>query len=204
MSQKSSARERRQARTRDEILNAAIELIMQQGFDKLQMREIARKVDYSIGGLYEYFGSKDEIIAAVCREGEARLSAHLGAVSLDQPVDQYLLELGLAYVQYARRNPQYFQLMFTQLRAGAEEYTRAPDIPSEGSYRLLVNAVQRGINDGLIRTRPGYGVDEIAYSLWGLVHGLATLQVTYLSEVQFDFAQSDRAAIATFIAGLAR
>ena len=60
-----TARERRQERTRDEILSAALELVIEHGMDKLQMRQIADRVDYSIGGLYEYFSGKDEIIAAI-------------------------------------------------------------------------------------------------------------------------------------------
>ena len=202
MTEELTARERRQARTRESILNAAIELIMEAGIDNLQMRELAERVDYSIGGLYAYFGSKDEIVEAVCVEGETRLSAYLGAVPLDQPVEDYLQALGTAYINYARNNPQYFKLTFSYLQAGAQEYTREPDIPPEGSYRLLLNGIQRGIEQGVFNTREGYGLDEMAYSLWALVHGLAVLQSSYLSGVAFNFEQADQHAMATFIRGL--
>ena len=61
---KRTPRERRYARTRQEILDAAMELVQEKGPDKLSMRELARRVDYSPAGLYEYYENKDEIIVA--------------------------------------------------------------------------------------------------------------------------------------------
>lgn len=200
-----TARERRQERTRDEILSAALELVIEQGMDKLQMRQIANRVDYSIGGLYEYFSGKDEIIAALCREGDARLANYLRAVPTDLPLRDYLTELGLAYVRFARENPEHFTMLFTNR---VPEIGSLPDdhdeVHPEDSFSILLHAVKIGIADGVIVPEEGYGAVEISYSLWAVGHGMATLQVSYLRDLDLDFEVADRYALEKFVASLMR
>ncbi len=69
----SQTRQRRHVRTKQAILDAALEIVIQDGPAALSMRALAERIDYSPAGLYEYFGSKEEIIAAVCDEGQRML-----------------------------------------------------------------------------------------------------------------------------------
>ncbi|MFQ5944012.1 MAG: TetR/AcrR family transcriptional regulator [Anaerolineales bacterium] len=171
-----TTRERRHARTRDEILAAALEIINEKGPDGLSLREIARRVDYSPAGLYEYFGSKDEIIAAVCAEGDRRLRAALKSVPHALPPSEYLVELALAYVRYAREHKEHFTL--TSTRLVPESPVPYDEVEPGETYQILLDAVQAAIDAGIIRTGEGYGIDEVAYSLWALGHGVASLQVS--------------------------
>ena len=68
-------RTRRQERTRRAILDSALAIVAESGPDALSMRAIADRIDYSAAGLYEYFGSKEEILNAVREEGMAQLGA---------------------------------------------------------------------------------------------------------------------------------
>jgi AcrR family transcriptional regulator len=195
-----TARERRQARTREEILAAALAIIREEGPDQLTLRALARRVDYSPAGLYEYFDSKDDIIAAVCDEGSRRLLALMQAVPVDLPPADYLVELGLAYIAFARRNVDHFLLMFTQVEERGE--TPFEELPLDESYRLLLDAVQMALEVGAIWAPENSGRDQVAYGLWGLAHGLAMLQVTNLRGVAFDFAGADRNVLETHLRGL--
>lgn len=195
-----SPRERRYARTRQEILDTALELLNESGFEGLSLREIARRVDYSPAGLYEYFDSKDAIVDALCLEADRRLRSYLKSVPTTLPPDEYLVDLGLAYIRYARNNRDHFLLRATRF------IPEGPSVPFEEidpgeTFGILLNGVQAAIDAGIIQTRGGYGLNEIAYSMWALVHGLATLQLTNLSNVAFDYERADRDAIETFIKG---
>ncbi len=195
-----SPREKRQARTRQEILDAALELIGEQGPEKFSLRALARRVDYSPAGLYEYFDSKDAIISAVCEEGDRRLRRYLEQVPLDLPLEQYFIELGEAYIQFALRNEEHFMLMFGHVVDG-------PPIPydavvQDGSYGILLQAVGRAIEDGAFQARPDFDRDDIAYALWSLVHGSAVMQLTSLRNLIYDFEKADRGALKTFLRGL--
>ncbi len=66
---------RRHVRTKQAILDAALEIVIQNGPAALSMRSLAERIDYSPAGLYEYFSSKEEIISAVCDEGQRMLYA---------------------------------------------------------------------------------------------------------------------------------
>lgn len=195
-----SPRERRHARTRQEILDTALEILNESGPEGLSLREIARRVDYSPAGLYEYFDNKDAIVAALCIEADRRLLSYLKSVPTTLPPDEYLVELGLAYVRYARNNRDHFLLRATRIIPDMPSVPFADIDPGE-TFGILLNGVQAAIEAGIMYTREGYGLVEIAYSLWALGHGLATLQLTNLSNVEFDYEDADRVALETFIQG---
>ncbi len=51
---------------RMEIVKAAVDLFVQKGFHKTTVREIARKFGMSVGTLYEYIRTKEDILYLVC------------------------------------------------------------------------------------------------------------------------------------------
>lgn len=57
--------QRRAAKRRTEILNAAIHLFAQKGFHATTTRDIADAADLSEGTIYNYFGSKEHIFVAL-------------------------------------------------------------------------------------------------------------------------------------------
>lgn len=202
-----SPRERRYMRTQQAILDAARAIIHEQGVDRLSIRAIAERIDYSPAGLYEYYGSKEEIIDAVCGQGHLKLKRYLAAVPTGLPVPEYLVEIGMAYIRFAVQNPDYFLLMFTH----SVEYPDYPDAPTPSprfpsaammhetsSFPILMQGVQRGLEDGSIRGEAGYGQAEIAYALWALVHGMAMLRITTLRSYSASFDETDRRTLARF------
>ncbi|MEE8136765.1 MAG: TetR/AcrR family transcriptional regulator [Thermodesulfobacteriota bacterium] len=51
---------------RKEIVNAAVDLFVRKGFHRTTIREIAQKFGMSIGTLYEYIRTKEDILILVC------------------------------------------------------------------------------------------------------------------------------------------
>lgn len=51
---------------RKEIVNAAVDLFVRKGFHKTTIREIAKKFGMSVGTLYEYIRTKEDILILVC------------------------------------------------------------------------------------------------------------------------------------------
>jgi AcrR family transcriptional regulator len=200
---KTTPRERRQERTRQAIIHSALRLIREKGPNELSLREVARRIDYSPAGLYEYFDSKEDLIQAVCAEANDRLRAVLESVDPALETEEYLVELGLAYLRFARQQPEHFTFLSTRLES--ETPVEAPDkfeIDPQGSFMILYNAVQKAIETGVLQTSEGFGVMEISYSLWSLVHGMAMLQTQNLQGFPIDFERTDREAIARFLRGL--
>jgi len=203
---KKSPRERRHQRTRTAILTTAIELIREKGADKLSLREIARRIDYSPAGLYEYFGSKDEIIESICTEGNIRLSSYMAQVDDSLPFETYIFELGKQYIRFAVEDSDYFMLMFSRMLPNAPDMSEEdflsykPDRTDSFSYAYY--AVEQAVVDGIIQIRDDQPVIHIAVGFWGVVHGLAMLRVTHLADYPIDFEMIERTTIETFLQGL--
>ncbi len=195
-------RHKRHARTKAAILDAAREIIAEKGIEALSMRSLAHRIDYSAASLYEYFGSKEEIITAVCETGHQRLWQYMGRVDNTQSAEAYLVELGLAYIAFAVQNSDHFWLMFSVLQDNSGEKTTEEIIEGQSSYGLLLRALRTGIEAGVFKTRPGYDLSEMGYSTWALVHGLAMLRITHLQGYKSDFDNADRQALITFVQGL--
>ncbi len=193
-----SPRQRRHARTRQAILDAARRIVAQEGAEALSMREIARRIDYSPAGLYEYFDGKEDIIGAICVEGSQRLADHLSSVPEALPPAERVAALGRAYLDFARDNAEHYRLMFNAPQTPTRE--EAP--PYGGPYDILRHAVRDGIEAGAFPARPGFGTEEMAFAAWSLVHGIASLRATRAGAAAEAMDAAAGPALAAFVRGL--
>jgi AcrR family transcriptional regulator len=53
-----------QAARRERVLEAALELAAEGGYDAVQMRDVAGRAQVALGTIYRYFSSKDHLLAA--------------------------------------------------------------------------------------------------------------------------------------------
>src|SRR5882762_4813068 len=99
-------REREKTALREEILEAARELFVTEGYEKVSMREIAKKIEYSPTTIYLYFRDKQDLIHQVCQETFAMLIQTLKSLNLDltSPVEG-LRQAGYAYVHFGLEHP---------------------------------------------------------------------------------------------------
>ena len=75
------------------------------GPEALSLRQVARRADFSPAALYNYFSSRDEIIASLFAESFERLNTYLKRVPTDLPLKTRVVELGMAYLDFGRENP---------------------------------------------------------------------------------------------------
>jgi AcrR family transcriptional regulator len=78
--------------TRALILNTALELLHERGYEDTTMRAIAEKAGVSLGNAYHYFGSKDHLIQAFYhRTHEEHLRVSLPALAKESSLKARLL-----------------------------------------------------------------------------------------------------------------
>ncbi len=170
---KEKPRERRQARLREAIIQAAEEIIESEGPDALNMRDVADRIDYSASNLYEYFSSKDELLAVVINEALTRLIMHVRHTSSDVSVGKRLHAFGSAYLEFAHAHPQLYLRIFGRKVTQEKLYDT-----EETLYDLLREIIQEGITSGSFVPRPGFGLQEMTFGCWSIVHGIAMLRIT--------------------------
>ena len=57
-----------QTARRSRVLDAALQLASEGGYDAVQMREVAARADVALGTLYRYFSSKERLLVAAMDE----------------------------------------------------------------------------------------------------------------------------------------
>jgi len=96
-----------QAARRDRVLDAALNLAAEGGYDAVQMRDVAARAQVALGTIYRYFSSKDHLLAAcqleLWREMADRFEQRppIGSSAADRVID--LLERAM---RAAEREPQ--------------------------------------------------------------------------------------------------
>src|SRR5689334_15258908 len=97
--------------TRDALLHAAGRILTEEGAAALTMRRLAAEVTATTSAIYALFGSKQEVLRAMYRQGFEGLAQRLGEVAEHDPVAR-VRALGLAYRHAALERPPLYQVMF--------------------------------------------------------------------------------------------
>jgi AcrR family transcriptional regulator len=67
--EKPDRRERRRARTREQLKTAALELVLEKGYDQLSIQDITDRADLGRGTFYIYFNDKQDIVWKIIADG---------------------------------------------------------------------------------------------------------------------------------------
>jgi AcrR family transcriptional regulator len=183
---------------RQQILDAAREIFVANGYDDLSMRRIADRIGYSPTAIYLHFKDKAGLVQALCDETFAGLNKRLESLAKKHADPLDYLDAGLrAYIDHGLKNPSHYHVVFV---AGP----RAVDYQYEGStgqraFQFLSGCVAACMAAGRIRK----GDAEVtAQTLWMAVHGLVALLI---SDKSFPFASRQKLIdqlMGTLIAGL--
>ncbi|TQS42031.1 TetR/AcrR family transcriptional regulator [Cryptosporangium phraense] len=148
MSPREQRRAQRVATSREQILDAAEELFGDQGYRATSLQQVAGRAEFSVGALYQFFASKDELLRAVMkRRGLVQLAEMTAAA------DDGLLPLVDTILAFHRRYPAFGRL-------SARVYSPGSDAPAgydatEPTYRtamdLYATAIRRGQAAGRVR-----------------------------------------------------
>jgi AcrR family transcriptional regulator len=176
---KAQRRERERAEFREEVLAAARQIVLEEGFDALTMRKIAEAIEYAPGTIYLYFESRDAIAFELCRSGFASFFETLAPVAAIADPFERFRELGERYVNFGLENPETYRLLFMEdpkfSEAGFHERTEAPDSPGNQALGILI-----GIFDELRaqnRLKSMADSRTLAETVWAGVHGIVALRI---------------------------
>lgn len=158
--------------TRVNILDAAYKIVKQEGWQALSMRKIADEIEYTAPIIYEYFSSKEAILAELNKKGYLYLANEMEeARNLHElPADQ-LEAMWMAYWNFAFKKKELYQLMFgVQMNCCSMQKPAEIEAPS----KLIRGAIRQLIGGKNISE------DEVCrryYSYWSVVHGLVSINL---------------------------
>lgn len=214
---------RRYTLMRQEIVQAAQQIIREHGIDGLSMRAIAKLVHTSPANLYEYFLNKEEIILSVYNDFLVGLLTTLQEIPTHSTGRDYLFTLCMQYIDYVGKDPSQLQIVsyHAQLDGFSEESIATENKPNVQSlspthdkyvdpiaaayvantqqiFQLFLHAVERCRHEQSISSVT-LGANDITHVIWAFIHGLVTLSIQDVSILDRNTIQT---AINQFIDGL--
>jgi AcrR family transcriptional regulator len=158
--------ERRQA-TEAEILEAAWDLVREQGLAALSLRELGARVGMRAQSLYVYFPSKNAIYDAMFAEGNRELLRQRGLLTVDPDPLVAMRQSAHQFVEFCISDAARYQLLFQRTIPGFE--------PSEASYDLA----KQSLGWGRDRLRAVGLTVQADLDLWtGVIGGLVSQQLS--------------------------
>lgn len=126
-----SRREREKEEMKELILGAAGDIVAEDGFDKLSIRKIAARIEYSPAIIYHYFGDKEEIIQQLLKSGYQKVMTAVATAvrgegealeRLKSSMEQYILtalEMKEAFIAVHMNSSSWIQAHTSSLQKGA-------------------------------------------------------------------------------------
>lgn len=168
------------------ILNMALKLITQEGFESLTMRRLGRELGMTAPNLYNYYRSKDEIYLTLMLQGFMQLKQALMQVVINEP-DILAQARGImrGYLVFGLENPEYYQLMFASHAPKAQAYegteieglSRQEFAASMEVAEYAEEYVRRVMEHIGVSTTPRQR-RTMLIELWSLLHGMLSLHLT--------------------------
>ncbi len=167
----------RKQRTIDALLAAAQPLFADRRVAEVTVEEMGRRAGVAVGSIYNNFGSKEGLYAAVvARALDVDRDYMDRAYTPDRSPIEQLLAAAEQYLRFALDHPNFFRMLAFPAKPGP--YPGAEATAAQLSRRIdeqnarMVDAIARGITEGSIRE-----VDPVmtATILWASWNGIISL-----------------------------
>ena len=151
------------ANSKTVILEAAIPLFAEAGFNGVPMRTIARAAGINAATIYHHFQDKQTLYIAAMAHAFARRSEMLSAaLTTDASPEQRLIRFAAALCELVHGDPDFGKLIQREILAGDDERLRLLAGQIFQDFFTLLLGLCREIG-------PGYDPNMLAVSIIGLV-----------------------------------
>jgi AcrR family transcriptional regulator len=160
--------------TRINILDAALHIVKEEGWQALSMRKIADVIEYTAPIIYEYFSNKEAILLELTRKGFLMLSKQVDDAKSKHRLPAKQLEaMWLAYWDFAFANKELYQVMY-----GVSTNCCCDMVNELKEAQALFNQLSKVIGEIM-------GVEDLDsqivctkyYTFWSIIHGLISINL---------------------------
>jgi AcrR family transcriptional regulator len=159
---------------KEALVAAARKLIAERGPAGFTLAEAARLAGVSAAAPYRHFKDRSALIAEVAQRGFAAFGQKLAAAwgkTGAQPVENFG-RMGEAYLAFAREEPGYYGAMFAR---GGSQTAPPRRMAGASAFAALENAIAKVASQGLPAGTSSLDARRLAYQVWAMAHGVATL-----------------------------
>lgn len=163
-------REQNKLARKARIIEVAEKLFFEKGLRNVTMDEVAGRLRYSKATVYSYFSSKDELFFEICQRGNAILQKQLQEAIVKQTlgVDK-VRAIGRSFFEFAFNYPHYYKFISYFVSGSDFAIDEALEVKMLHLDKVLVDAIQKGIEDGSIRE---VNPQLVSKCLWAMATGI--------------------------------
>lgn len=170
-------RERQAEVRRNQLVDTALRLFAEKGFENTTIKDVAGAVGVTQGLIYHYFESKEELLfAAADKHGFLPEMRQILAASQERPADEVLLEIATGFYALLEDRKDLVRVFFRESRINPEVEKRLASTIGEG-VELLARYLEARVAAGELRP---HDPEVAARSL------LYTIQMLHLTRVPAD------------------
>lgn len=162
------------AGVRRNLLEAAAQLLSEEGPAALSARRLATEASTSTMAVYTQFGGMPALVRELVAEGFARLRERLAAVEHTDDALEDLVRLCRAYRENALEYPHLYAVMFGGASLGGYRLTRTEMDVGRDTFTVLAEALDRVMGAGVI---PRENSRHLAGQCWSALHGYIMLEI---------------------------
>lgn len=169
---------------RREILDAAREMFVADGYQNVSMRKIADKIGYSATTIYLYFKDKNDLLNQICEETFVRLAQNINAIYhlSDNPLEK--LRSGMReYIYFGLKNPSQYTLVF--ITPLPRDYEPSEVLSGEAAFDTLRNVIGECVSANLLKNND---IELISQIIWAGLHGITSLLIQHCG---FEFVDRE-------------
>lgn len=203
----SDRRARQRHALRQQILDAARDILVTEGFGALSMRKVATRIEYSPTAIYLHFKDKQSLVAELCEETFAKLVREMSTLPSASRDPLVCLRRGLErYVRFGLRYPEHYLAAFViPNNVAADDDTRARLHAPESSGMRALGILRQIVAECVHKKKiTAADIDVTTRALWAGAHGITSLLIVYQ---HFPWGNRDQviaSLIDTLIAGVKR
>src|SRR3954467_7359976 len=125
---------------RERILDAAMELAAEGGYDAVQMREVAERADVALGTVYRYFPSKVHLLVAAMSRTFQTLQDSVGSTGNSGTPEERIYRVVAAVTRYLARHRRLSGAMIRALMSADAEAAREVEEVGEMLVSIIAAA----------------------------------------------------------------
>ncbi len=170
-------REREKEELRQEILDAARELFVIEGYENVSMRRIAEKINYSPTTIYLYFKDKADLLYQICEETFAKL-VNKGDKIMAENADPLtaLKKIGRYYVEFGLRNPNHYMVTFILPHEHGMDKEKTENSTGMRAFNFVKMNIEECVQCGIFRK---VDADVASQVMWAGLHGITSLLIAH-------------------------
>lgn len=198
---------REKEQRKEQILDAARTLVIKEGLAATSVHQIAKLTELSVGTIYLYFSSKEEIFATLQEEGLDQLQKDIsGVIENGITASEKLRAMATTYLNFSQDHKKYYDLFNYFISTPAVFFPRQLKTRIDKHGGKILAMVEMVIKEGISNNEfECADILNCALGFWGMLHGL--LQFRKLQNTIYKYEDFDELYyfnVELFIKGLAR